>query len=302
MQRASETGWMGRFSPQWKAPLGVLFVALSAALSLTFHSSSAVAQTQPAPACQQPVYLTFDTGHMGVAPMIAQVLQRQQVKVTFFVAQEKTQQGDGSLGTTWAPWWAARAQEGHEFASHTLDHVYWQSDVPGQMIVNEPSQVTDPAPRFKMRPSAGAQRGQTRTWSAQDYCASLTQASTRIETLTGRASLPLFRAPGGKTSPRLLAAAKSCGYAHVGWAPAGFLGDELPSEKFSNAHLLAQAVDKIRTGDVLMAHLGIWSRRDPWAPAVLEPLIVQLKAQGFCFATLRSHPDYRNWIAQHPRS
>jgi hypothetical protein len=25
------------------------------------------------------------------------------------------------------------------------------------------------------------------------------------------------------------------------------------------------------------AHLGIWSRKDPWAPAVLEPLIVGLK-------------------------
>jgi len=31
---------------------------------------------------------------------------------------------------------------------------------------------------------------------------------------------------------------------------------------------------------------------------VLEPLIVQLKAKGFCFATLREHPDYRRWIAQ----
>jgi peptidoglycan-N-acetylmuramic acid deacetylase len=33
-----------------------------------------------------------------------------------------------------------------------------------------------------------------------------------------------------------------------------------------------------------MAHLGIWSRKDPWAPAVLEPLITGLKARGFCFA------------------
>jgi hypothetical protein len=27
-----------------------------------------------------------------------------------------------------------------------------------------------------------------------------------------------------------------------------------------------------------VAHLGIWSRKDPWAPAVLEPLITGLKA------------------------
>ena len=40
-----------------------------------------------------------------------------------------------------------------------------------------------------------------------------------------------------------------------------------------------------------MAHLGIWSRRDPWAPAVLEPLIVGLKQKGFCFKTLKDHPQ-----------
>jgi peptidoglycan/xylan/chitin deacetylase (PgdA/CDA1 family) len=49
-----------------------------------------------------------------------------------------------------------------------------------------------------------------------------------------------------------------------------------------------------------MAHLGIWSRQDPWAPAVLEPLIVGLKARGLCFATLREHPAYRDWIRQQP--
>ena len=54
----------------------------------------------------------------------------------------------------------------------------------------------------------------------------------------GQALRPGFRAPGGRTSPQLLNAAKACGYAHVGWAPAGFLGDELPSEKYSNQRLL----------------------------------------------------------------
>jgi peptidoglycan/xylan/chitin deacetylase (PgdA/CDA1 family) len=79
----------------------------------------------------------------------------------------------------------------------------------------------------------------------------------------------------------------------VGWAPAGFLGDELPSDQFSNPLLLEKALRTIRRGDILLAHLGIWSRRDPWAPAVLEPLIVGLKARGFCFETLKTHPAYR---------
>jgi peptidoglycan-N-acetylmuramic acid deacetylase len=41
-----------------------------------------------------------------------------------------------------------------------------------------------------------------------------------------------------------------------------------------------------------MAHLGIWSRADPFAP-MLDPLIAGLKQRGFCFRTLRDHPAYR---------
>ena len=41
-----------------------------------------------------------------------------------------------------------------------------------------------------------------------------------------------------------------------------------------------------------------WSRKDAWAPAVLEPLISGLEQKGFCFATLREHPQYKGWIAQ----
>ncbi|MFT4195158.1 polysaccharide deacetylase family protein [Ottowia sp.] len=235
-----------------------------------------------------PVYLTFDTGHMGVAPLIAEVLKRHQVKVTFFAAHERTQQGDGSLGAHWAPWWKARAAEGHEFASHTWQHAYWRGDLaPGGEA------------RFRIQPSAGPQAGQRLVWTAQQYCDDLNQANDRLAAVTGRRPLPLFRAPGGKTSPRLLAAAERCGYQHVGWAPAGFLGDELPSGAYPNDALLRKALRDIRPDDILMAHLGIWSRQDPWAPAVLEPLITGLKARGFCFRTLREHPQYQAWIKAH---
>jgi peptidoglycan/xylan/chitin deacetylase (PgdA/CDA1 family) len=115
--------------------------------------------------------------------------------------------------------------------------------------------------------------------------------------MTGQAMGPLFRAPGGKTSPALLKAAQACGWQHVGWAPAGFLGDELPSDRYPNDALLAKALAGIRSGDILVAHLGIWSRQDPWAPAVLQPLVAGLKARGFCFATLRTHPVYRQALA-----
>ena len=251
-----------------------------ALLFLALAASAATAQ----PACDKPVYLTLDTGHMGVANFIADVLNRQHVKVTFFAANEKTKEGDGSLGSFWAPWWKARAAEGHEFASHTFDHTYWRADLPGG--------------KFRVRPSAGPNAGKDFTWTAAEYCAEIDRSAHRLQEITGRKPLPLYRAPGGKTSPRLLAAARACGYEHVGWPPAGFLGDELPSESASNQQLLQKALRDIRPGDVLVAHLGIWSRKDPWAPAVLEPLITGLKAKGFCFATLRDHPSYREWVAR----
>jgi peptidoglycan/xylan/chitin deacetylase (PgdA/CDA1 family) len=247
------------------------------------YSTGATAQSS----CKNPVYLTFDTGHMEVAPLIADVLRRQQVKVTFFVANERTKTGDGSLGNDWATWWKAVAAQGHEFASHTYDHVVWRGDLKGVK------------PTFRMQPTAGAFEGREFTWDAAKYCEQINHAAERIQDFTGRKPLPLFRAPSGKTSPRLLEVAKACGYAHVGWADAGFLGDELPSEKFSNDALLKKALRDIRGGDILMAHLGIWSRKDPWAPANLEPLIVGLKERGFCFETLRNHPAYQPWIAAH---
>jgi peptidoglycan/xylan/chitin deacetylase (PgdA/CDA1 family) len=245
---------------------------------LTF---SAAGQAAPAPAeaaCDRPLYLTLDTGHMGVAPLVAEVLKRQQIKVSFFLANERTIEGGNSLDEHWAPWWRERAAEGHVFGSHTWDHGQWLADRPdGQ---------------FTLRPSMGPQAGKTVVMSAAQYCAELQRPADRFKAMTGQAMLPLFRAPGGKTSPALLKAAQACGWTHVGWSAAGFLGDELPSERYPNAQLLEKALANIRSGDILLAHLGIWSRQDPWAPAVLEPLIVGLKARGFCFATLRQHPKY----------
>ena len=264
------------------------FNATSAGLTVALLSLMTL-QAVPAlgstlPTCQKPVYLTFDTGHMGVAPLIAKVLRQHHVPVTFFGANEKTQEGDGSLGNHWAAWWKDRGAENHDFASHTFDHAYWRADLEGK--------------RFKIRPSAGENAGKDLNWSTEDYCANLNKASQRLEAMTGRTTLPLFRAPGGKTSPALIQAAASCGYIHVGWSPAGFLGDELSSQTHSNASLLKNALKNIRSGDILVAHLGIWSRQDPWAPAVLEPLIVGLKEKGFCFASLRHHPQYSKLVSE----
>jgi len=265
--------------------LAVAAGGAAAVAAMAATAPPATPETAAPPACDKPLYLSFDTGHMGVAPLVAQVLQRQQVKATFFLANERTLNNGSSLDVQWAPWWQARAAEGHAFGSHTWDHGSWLAD------------HADGS--FDVKPSQGAQAGRRVTMTAAAYCRELRRPAERFTEMTGQAMLPLFRAPGGKTSPALLKAAQACGFSHVGWASAGFLGDELPSDRFPNALLLQRALAGIRSGDILVAHLGIWSRQDPWAPAVLEPLISGLKARGFCFDTLARHPDFSR-LAAHP--
>jgi len=233
-----------------------------------------------ADACKGTLYFTFDTGSQSQAEHIAAVLNRYRVKATFFLANEKTVNGDHSLDPTWASYWKARVAEGHAFGSHTFDHVYVQRDLPDG--------------RMEMKPQFGAAAGKKSAWTRAQYCAELKRVDARFHELTGATIDPFWRAPGGRLTPGLLAAGKSCGYAHAGWAPAGYSGDELASEKVSNAVLLQRALDGLKDGDIFMAHLGIWSRKDPWAPAVLEPLLRGLQQKGYCFATLRSHPDFQS--------
>ena len=250
-------------------------------LLLALGGAAAATGATPAPRCERPVYLTFDTGHMGVAPLVAEVLARHEVKVTFFLANERTRNGGASLDEEWAPWWKARAAEGHAFGSHTWDHDVWRADVPGPQAA---------APDFRVKPTMGSQAGRERVLTPEAYCQGLKAPARRFEAMTGQPMGAVFRAPGGKTSTALLKAAQACGFTHVGWTAAGFLGDELPSDRYPNERLLQQALREVKAGDILLAHLGIWSRQDPWAPGVLEPLITGLKARGLCFATLREHP------------
>jgi peptidoglycan/xylan/chitin deacetylase (PgdA/CDA1 family) len=252
-------------------PVSALAVMATAAAVALW---TAAAAAQP---CAGHVYLTLDTGNMRHAEAVAAILSRQAVRATFFLANEKTQRGDFSLDPSWAAYWKARAEEGHAFGSHTWRH--------GRF-------VADGGAAVRYRPQFGDDAGRTITLTAAAICDELRRVEKAFSAYTGRGLDALWRAPGGHLTSRALAAAAECGFTHVGWARAGFLGDELPSEQYPNDALLARALRDIRDGDVLMAHLGIWSRKDPFAP-MLEPLIVGLKARGFCFRTLREHPGYR---------
>ena len=251
-------------------------IIAAGALAVTIPTMPAIAADG---ACAGTIYLTFDTGSQSQAELIASSLNKHHIKATFFLANEKTTRGDWSLDPSWSAFWKARVAEGHAFGSHTFDHVYYKGDGANGSI--------------KVRPQFGEHAGQNLNWSPAEYCSEIKRVDARFRQLTGRGLDPIWRAPGGKTSARTIAAGKACGYTHFGWAPAGFSGDETSSEAFPNALLLKKSLANLRDGDIFLAHMGIWSRKDPWAPANLEPLIVGLQQKHLCFATLREHPDFK---------
>jgi len=218
--------------------------------------------------CTGHVYLTLDTGHMGPAEEIAGILAKHAVRVTFFLANEPTRRGDGSLDPAWSGFWRARAAEGHAFGNHTWRHWYFRRDVGADKVAYV------------------SRDGRVENLDRAGMCTELRRVEDAFFAMTGRKLDPIWRAAGGRTTPRALEFASSCGYPrHVHWAAAGFLGDELDSERHPNRALLERALASVRPGDVLMMHLGIWSRKDPFWP-MLDPLIAGLKARGLCFATL----------------
>jgi peptidoglycan/xylan/chitin deacetylase (PgdA/CDA1 family) len=229
-----------------------------------------------AASCRRTVHLTIDTGWMDTAERIAAVMARHGVKATLFLADERTFRGDTSLSDAWAPFWRARAAEGHAFGSHTLRHWYFRGDA-GERV------------RYVPHPSSGGGAREGELLDRAGLCAELRAPEERLRAMTGRGFDPIWRAPGGRTTPNALAFAEACGFRHVGWTANGFLGDELPSDRYPNDALLRRALATIRDGEVLVMHWGIRSRQQKYAD-VFEPLIVGLKERGFCFATLTAPP------------
>ena len=218
--------------------------------------------------CEGTVYLTIDTGNMEPAQAIADILRKHDVKATFFLADEPTKRGDTSLDPAWGEYWRQRVAEGHAFGNHTWRHWYFRRDVAQDKVAYV------------------SKDGKTELLDQRGVCAELGRVEQAFTQMTGAKLDPIWRAPGGRTTPRVLKFAAACGYPrHVLWSDAGFLGDELPSERYPNDKLLKNALANIRPGNILVMHLGIWSRKDPFWPQ-LDPLIAGLKAKGMCFDTL----------------
>lgn len=246
--------------------LGFIILVLYA-----FGIEEAYSATEQAEHCPAgTVYLTLDTGSMTAAEQIAKVLREENIKATFFIANEATAYGDRVLDERWVPFWRGLAADGHAFGNHTWSHATVREDLSnGRLRATLP----DKSPKVM---------------DAAEFCQELSQVDHRFEEITHQHLSPIWRAPGGKTTPRSLAWASQCGFPkHVGWSDAGFLGDELSSATYPNSSLLERALKRIHKGDILMMHLGIRSRQDPFVN-VFQPLIQGLKAKGFCFSRIES--------------
>lgn len=242
--------------------------------AIAFATSAIVSAAVPAAGCKGTVYLTLDTGHMAPAEAMASILKKHDVKATFFLANEKTQRGDSSLAASWTAFWKARVAEGHAFGSHTWRHGYFRQDI-GNNVSYVPW---------------GAKTGEA--LDAAGVCAELKKSEDAFKSMTGRGFDGIWRAPGGKLTPNTIRYAEACGFRHVAWTAAGFSGDELPSEKYPSDSLIKSQLRNIRDGDILLWHLGIWSRKDALFPR-LDELIAGLKDKGMCFARIPDHPTWK---------
>lgn len=236
-------------------------------LGLANCARPALAQT-PA-RCAGPLYLTIDTGWSREAERIAEILRRRAIRATLFVADEPSFRGDTTLSEAWAPFWRARAAEGHAFASHTWRHWYFRGDpAPGQV-------------RFVARGG-----GRAEVLDQAKLCAELARPAEALRRMVPEARiLPLWRAPGGIVTPNALRLAAACGLRHQGWTANGFLGDELDAAQHPNAALLRRNLARIGAGEVMVMHWGVRSRREPFA-GILDDLLAGLLARGFCFELL----------------
>ncbi|MGO4610341.1 peptidase A8, partial [Variovorax sp. 2RAF20] len=91
-----------------------LLIRILAMLAAMLALAGAASAADAAASCRAgTLYLTFDTGSMSQAELIARTLRRHHIRATFLLASEPTVNHDNSLDPTWAPYWKALAADGH---------------------------------------------------------------------------------------------------------------------------------------------------------------------------------------------
>jgi len=218
--------------------------------------------------CSNPVYLTFDTGNMKTAEEIANTLKQKNVRATFFLANNKTFKGTKALSPAWQKFWKTRVSEGHGFGNHTWSHYFVRQDINKSTL------------------KAYGWNGKPVKLNERAFCAELKKVQSAFYKLTGYKLDKIWRAPAGRTTQNSIRWAAGCGYPiHVGWSKAGYIRDDISSERLSNRQLLKHASKHIKKGDIVLMHLGVWDRKEQ-AASILPALIDNLRKRRLCFMPL----------------
>jgi peptidoglycan/xylan/chitin deacetylase (PgdA/CDA1 family) len=234
---------------------------------LGFITSFAITSTTLYAGTCKPVYLTFDSGNMRDAVFIRSTLKQENVKATFFITNKQTLKRSRTLDAPWADFWKTLVNDGHVFGNHTWSHHYARYDR-NQNI------------------HAVSLQGKKIVMDKKQFCKELSRVDTAFFKLTGTHLSAKWRAPAGRVTQQSLRWAAECGYpVHVHWTRNGYLGDDLPSERYSNQYLLEKVLKSIQTGEILLMHMGVHDRKQSLAP-VLPRLIRTLKKRNYCFYTL----------------
>jgi len=235
-------------------------VVAAAAAAIVLAASGAAAQQ-----CRGHVYLTLDTGNMSQAEEIAAILRRQDVRATFFLANERPRAATSPRSVVvclleGARRRGTRLRQPHVAARPPHCRRGGRRALPAA-VRRRRRRDGHPHAGGVVRGTAPGRRGLRRACRPRPR---------RRLARAGRLHRRRRRSPRPRT-----AATRTC----VGPRPDSSATNCRP--RSTHRELLARALRDIRDGDVLMAHLGIWSRKDPYAP-MLEPLITGLKERGLC--------------------
>ncbi len=255
-----------------------VFAMLAAMLALAGAASAADA----AASCRAgTLYLTFDTGSMSQAELIARTLRRHHIRATFFLASEPTVNRDNSLDPTWAPYWKALAADGHLFGS---------AYVRSRLLARGARGQGDDAPAVRRAGREGRRDDSRRVLHG---------------TAPQRPGIPVDDRPADGADLARAGRPHRCADAGLGRAMR-LHSTSVGRRPASSA--MSYLLRNFRTRPCWTARYATsgWRYYDgaprhlvtqgPWAPGVLEPLLTGLEQKGFCFATLREHPRYERLV------
>jgi peptidoglycan/xylan/chitin deacetylase (PgdA/CDA1 family) len=201
------------------------------------------------PSDQKTIAISFDDGPGPETPELLQILERYQVRATFFVLGQAAQTRQDTLRDI--------SKRGHEIASHTTSHRNYAQHLKSLSASH---------------PAATAETKATR-----DLVADMQETHQTITKITGTPP-SLCRMPHGIDRPWIKTAAREMGYALVNWT---YGADWQPGPA---SKLLPDYLKAVRPGAILLFHDGGRNRSKSFELA--EAVIRHAQKEGYSIVTV----------------